>query len=115
MILIVVLLLIAVNALFVLMEYALVRVRPSRIEMLARRGSGAALRVQEIQGRLDDYLAAIQLGITFIALAIGWIGEPTVAAWLRAHLSWASVYLSARAIFAVSFALALLVLSLVQS
>jgi len=78
--------LIAANALFVLMEFALVRVRPARVEILARRGSKRALAVQDILARLDDYLAAIQVGITVIALALGAVGEPAVTAALTARL-----------------------------
>lgn len=73
-------LLIFLNALFVLMEYALVRVRPSLLEVLARRGNVKARRVQEIQKGLDHYLAAIQLGMTLIAIALGWIAQPDLAA-----------------------------------
>lgn len=72
--------LIAVNALFVLMEYALVRVRPARVEVLARKGSRRAAMVQDILARLDDYLAAIQVGITAIGLALGAVGEPVITA-----------------------------------
>lgn len=83
--LILVTVLIAVNALFVLMEFALVRVRPARIEVLARKGSKRALAVQEILGRFDDYLAAIQVGITVVALALGAVGEPALTDALRAR------------------------------
>ncbi|MEK7389565.1 MAG: CNNM domain-containing protein [Elusimicrobiota bacterium] len=72
-------LLIAINALFVLMEFALVRVRPSRIEVLARKGSRRALAVQAVLARLDDSLAACQVGITVVSLTLGWIAEPAVA------------------------------------
>jgi hypothetical protein len=54
--------LIAANALFVLMEFALVRARPSRVELLARKGGRRTLAVQSIISRLDDYLAACQVG-----------------------------------------------------
>lgn len=76
-------LLIGLNVLFVLMEYALVRVRPARIELLARQGDARALRVQEMLARLDDYLAAIQVGITLIALALGAFAEPPITALLQ--------------------------------
>ena len=49
--------LIGLNIMFVLMEYALVRARPARIELLARKGDAKALRVQEILSHLDKYLA----------------------------------------------------------
>ena len=102
------LLLIFLNALFVLMEYALVRVRPSLLEVLARRGNSKAIRVQEMQKRLDHYLAAIQLGMTLIAIALGWVAQPDLAALIareiRAH-PW--IPLGPREILAISLAAAL--------
>lgn len=83
--------LIFVNALFVLIEFALMRARPARIELLARRGSARAVAVQEILGRLDQYVAAIQLCTTLIALALGAVGEPEVVRQLNAHFhEWVS-------------------------
>lgn len=75
--------LVAFNVLFVLMEYALVRVRPARIELLARKGDVRAARVQEMLGRLDHYLAAIQAGVTLVALALGAFAEPPISAILQ--------------------------------
>lgn len=75
--------LIGLNVLFVLMEYALVRVRPARIELLARQGNSRAIRVQEMLVHLDDYLAAIQVGITLVALALGAFAEPPITALLQ--------------------------------
>ena len=79
MLMILVVALIGANGLFVLMEFALVRVRPSRIEVLARKGSRRALAVQSVLIRLDDYLAACQVGITLLSLTLGWVGEPAIA------------------------------------
>lgn len=70
--------LLGLNVLFVLMEYALVRVRPARIELLARRGDARAARVQEMLSQLDNYLAAIQVGITLVGLALGAFAEPPI-------------------------------------
>ena len=53
MLLLATVLLIAGNALFVLVEFSLIRVRASRIEMLARRGSARAVQVQQILASLD--------------------------------------------------------------
>lgn len=81
--------LIAVNAVFVLIEFALMRVRPARVEVLARKGDSRAAAVQEILGRFDEYLAAMQLCMTMIALALGAVAEPEIAARLGGHLeSW---------------------------
>lgn len=106
--------LIAANALFVLMEFALVRVRPARVEVLARRGSKRALAVQEILGRLDDYLAAIQVGITVIALALGAAGEPAVTAALTERLSGLFSALPPQWTRFISFAVAVSTLAVLQ-
>lgn len=104
--------LILLNALFVCIEFALVKVRASRIEVLARKGQGRALQVQEVLGRLDIYLAAIQMGITVVSLALGWIGEPAMAELLAGGLSRLPVEISPRVLHALSFGMALLLLSL---
>src|SRR5947209_8397911 len=71
--------LVALNGFFVATEFALVKVRPTRLDELARRGSGAARRAKKLVESLDEYLSATQLGITIASLALGWIGEPAFA------------------------------------
>jgi len=106
--------LVAVNALFVLMEFALVRVRPARLEVLARRGNKRALAVQEVLAHLDDYLAAIQVGITVIALALGAVGEPAVTAALTSRLSGLFSALPPYWTRFISFSIAVSVLAVLQ-
>ena len=79
--------LILANGFFVAAEFALVSIRDTRIQqMLAAHvpGSRAVLRLQR---DLDDFLPAVQLGVTLCSLALGWIGEPLVAGvflgWMR--------------------------------
>ena len=56
-----------------------VSVRHTRVEqMIAQRRPGARL-VRHLQEHLDDFLPAVQLGVTLCSLALGWIGEPVVA------------------------------------
>lgn len=74
--------LIGLNVVFVLMEYSLVRARPSRIRLLARKGNLRAQGVQEMLSHLDEYLAVIQVGITFVALALGAFAEPGISRYL---------------------------------
>lgn len=114
MLLLAALLLIAGNALFVLIEFSLIRVRASRIEMLARKGSARAVQVQHILASLDEYLAAIQVGITVMSLALGWIGEPTLALALHERLERLGLSISGRSLHVVAYAVALLVLAFVQ-
>ena len=67
------------NGFFVAAELALVSVRQTRVEqMIAQRRPGARL-VRHLQQHLDDFLPAVQLGVTLCSLALGWIGEPVVA------------------------------------
>ena len=75
-------LLLAANAFFVAAEFALVKARAFRIESLAAGGSYSAKLTLQIRGDLEAYLAACQLGITMTSLGLGWLGEPTVAAFL---------------------------------
>ena len=82
-----VLLLVAANGFFVAAEFALVGVRSSRIETLANQGSRSAKRLMQLLQNLNAYLSACQLGITLASLALGWIGEPTLARLLEGPLS----------------------------
>lgn len=60
------------------MEFAIVKIRPSRIEQLVNEGNKSAIQVQKITLHLDEYLSATQLGISVAALGLGWVGEPTI-------------------------------------
>ena len=75
--------LVLVNAFFVAAEFAIVKIRPSRLEQLAARGHRRARVALGIARRLDAYLSANQLGITLASLALGWIGEPAFAGLLK--------------------------------
>src|SRR5215210_5577563 len=79
-------LLVLLNGFFVAAEFAIVKVRATRLVELASGGSATARQAQLIVGRLDAYLAATQLGITMASLGLGWIGEPAVASVLEPPL-----------------------------
>jgi len=72
--------LILANAFFVAAEFALVSVRDTRIEQMMAAGVPGARAVRRLQHELDDFLPAVQLGVTLCSLALGWIGEPLAAA-----------------------------------
>ncbi|MFC6726123.1 hemolysin family protein, partial [Halobium palmae] len=72
--------LVFLNGFFVAAEFALVRIRPSRVSALVDEGGRAARLVRTEVRNLDDYLAVCQLGITLSSLGLGWVGEPAVAA-----------------------------------
>ena len=71
--------LIAINAFFVTAEFSIVSVRRSRIQQLSAEGDRAARAVQNLQNHIDRLLSTTQLGITLSSLALGWIGQDTVA------------------------------------
>jgi CBS domain containing-hemolysin-like protein len=75
--------LLGVNGFFVLAEFALVRIRKTRLEELAQRGDNRASLALKMLGRLDSYLSAVQLGVTLASLGLGWLGEPAVAAFIE--------------------------------
>ncbi|WP_075620278.1 hemolysin family protein [Paenisporosarcina indica] len=71
-------LLIILTAFFVGAEFAILKVRMSRIDQLISEGNKKAALAQKVANKLDYYLSACQLGITITALALGALGEPTV-------------------------------------
>lgn len=74
-----VLFLVLANGFFVAVEFALVSVRRSRIETLAARGKSSAQAVLHALDHLDSMLSASQFGITLASLALGAVGESTLA------------------------------------
>jgi CBS domain containing-hemolysin-like protein len=71
--------LILLNGFFVAAEFALVRVRRSRIEeMAAEERRGRATVALSLLEDVSRYLAACQVGITFTSLGIGFLGEPAI-------------------------------------
>lgn len=78
-----VLLLVLLNGYFVASEFALVAVRKTRIDELVKKGNVAAKLVQKSLKDLDSFISATQLGITIASLALGWVGEPSVARFLQ--------------------------------
>ena len=78
--------LILMNAFFVAAEYSMVRSRLDRVQALAKDGvKGAALAERQIE-RIDEYIAACQVGITLASIGIGAVGEPAIADLLKEPL-----------------------------
>lgn len=71
--------LILANGFFVAAEFALVSIRETRIEQMLAAGTPGARAVRRLQQDLDDFLPAVQFGVTLCSLALGWIGEPLAA------------------------------------
>ena len=61
-----------IAALFVMSEFVLVRIRPSRLDFLIENGNKKAILLKKMTQHLDTYLSATQLGVTITSLALGW-------------------------------------------
>lgn len=82
-----VVLLVAANAFFVAAEYAIVSVRDTRLEQLIEARKTGARTVRKLQNKLDEVLNGIQLGVTMASLALGWVGEESMARVLEVPFS----------------------------
>jgi CBS domain containing-hemolysin-like protein len=78
--------LIAINAFFVIAEYALVRSRRARLELMREEGAkGAGLALEQL-GNINEYISAVQIGVTMTSIGIGALGEPALANLLKGAL-----------------------------
>ncbi len=84
--------LIILNGFFVAAEFALVKVRISRIEQMARDGKAMANAAKWLAKRLDESLSACQLGITIASLGLGWVGEPAFASLVEPLLGMVGIH-----------------------
>lgn len=75
--------LVGTNGFFVASEFALVSVRRARMEARAAAGSKNAQAALRLLDNPTIFISAVQFGITLASLALGWIGEPTVASLLE--------------------------------
>ena len=67
------------NGFFVAAEFAMVKVRKTRIEQLVKEGNYSAQIALEAIKDLDKFIAAVQLGVTISSIGLGWVGEGTLA------------------------------------
>ncbi|GAB3473061.1 hemolysin family protein [Azotobacter salinestris] len=73
------LLLVLLNGFFVAAEFAMVKLRATRVELIAGQHGWSGQILRRVHGQLDAYLSACQLGITLASLGLGWVGEPAFA------------------------------------
>lgn len=71
--------LVFLNGFFVAAEFAIVKVRQTRLTQLVNDGNKRARYAQKVTQKLDAYLSACQVGITLASLGLGWVGEPAIA------------------------------------
>src|ERR1700722_12589192 len=89
------------SSFFVAAEFALVSVRETRIQQLIAHGRPGARTALKLKHTIDEFLPAVQLGVTVAGLALGWIGEPAVA---QVILTFAAQFLHALPAHAVLYA-----------
>ena len=80
---------VAANALYVAAEFATVGSRRSRVQELAEGGNGTAqalLGILRDPARLDNYVAGCQVGITISSLVAGAFGQAQLTPLLEPHL-----------------------------
>jgi putative hemolysin len=100
------------NSFFVAAEFALVSIRETRVQQLIAHGRPGARTVLQLKRSMDDFLPAVQFGVTLAALALGWIGEPAVAEILERIAGYVAPQMTAHVVFysnavavAIAFAL----------
>ncbi|QQR42311.1 HlyC/CorC family transporter [Myxococcus xanthus] len=72
-------LLVFANGFFVATEFAIVKIRATRLQALVDEGAPGAPTAMKMVEKLDAYLSATQFGITLASLGLGWLGEPAFA------------------------------------
>lgn len=99
--------LVLLNGFFVAAEFALVKVRGTRLAQLSNEGNMRARIAAKVVGRLDAYLSACQLGITLASLGLGWIGKPVISEFIVRPLIGGIVpdYLVSSLSFAIAFSI----------
>ncbi|WP_101845623.1 hemolysin family protein [Halobacillus sp. Marseille-P3879] len=102
-------LLILLTAFFVASEFAIVKVRKTKMEARANDGDKKAKKALKLTNNLDYYLSACQLGITITALGLGWLGEPTLEVILYPLLEGAN--LPSGVSHTISFAIAFFIIT----
>ena len=103
--------LILLNACFVITEFALVKVRFTRMEELAAKGLKTAKLVKNQIQHINGYLSAIQLGITMASLGVGWLGEPALARIMEPAFGFLSMRFTPALAYSVSFVAAFLLIT----
>jgi CBS domain containing-hemolysin-like protein len=103
--------LIAINAFFVVAEYALVRSRRARLELMREEGQRGANVALEQLANINQYISSVQIGVTLTSIGIGALGEPALAAIFESALGNA---LSHGVAVAISVILAFTVISFAQ-
>jgi len=103
--------LVGLNAFFVAAEFALVAVRPSRVEQLIEAGDTRAVVIKNLSKDLDWVLSGVQVGITFTSLGLGIVGENTLVIIFLPLFSWLPFVQAAVLAHSAALAIAFLLLT----
>jgi Hemolysins and related proteins containing CBS domains len=101
--------LVLVNGFFVASEFAMVKLRSSRLEALISEGNIKAKYCKSIKKDMNSYLSACQLGITLASLGLGWIGEPALSRLISPLFSYFK--LDGAILHTVSFTIAFIIIT----
>ncbi|WP_428312432.1 hemolysin family protein [Hydrocarboniphaga sp.] len=110
LLLVVAFVLVLLNGFFVAAEFAIVKLRRSRVEDLASAHGWRGGMLRRVHDNLDAYLSACQLGITLASLGLGWIGEPAFAGLLEMPLAAIGIE-SMEVVHSIAFVVAFAVIS----
>lgn len=96
-------LLLALNGVFVAIEFALVALNPLRVQELKLQKHPQAELIERLQIDMDASVAGAQLGITLSSLALGWVAESSIHSLIELVFSW--FHLPSGVILVTSFVL----------
>jgi len=102
--------LVLLNGYFVAAEFALVKLRQTRVKAIAKVHGLRGRILMRVHSQMDAYLSACQLGITLASLGLGWVGEPAFAKLLEGAFTAAGIE-SPRLIVGLAFACAFFTIS----
>ncbi len=110
------LLFVLLNGFFVAAEFALVKVRATKIDALVAEGNSRARVTRHILDHLNHYLSACQLGITIASLILGWLAEPAIAQLLIAGVGalGLEITVSSAVTHAIALAIALTIVTILH-
>ena len=102
--------LVLLNGFFVAAEFAMVKLRSTKVEAIAEQNGWRGHILRTVHNQLDAYLSACQLGITLASLGLGWVGEPAFAELLTPLLSAIGIE-SPKLVHGISFFVAFFIIS----
>ncbi|MDG9928052.1 MULTISPECIES: hemolysin family protein [Pseudomonas] len=102
--------LVLLNGFFVAAEFAMVKLRATKVEAIAEQHGWRGNILRTVHNQLDAYLSACQLGITLASLGLGWVGEPAFAELLTPLLGMIGIE-SEKLIHGIAFFIAFFIIS----